>query len=53
MNDQSNQNHSLQMKLGIIFLMSILMSACTSAPLKAPCDAHASFCGSKTKINRW
>lgn len=47
------QNHSLQIKLGIIFLMSVLLSACASSPLKAPCDAHATFCGTKTKINHW
>jgi len=50
---KNNQNYSLQMRLGIIFLMSVLTSACVSTPLKAPCDAHASFCGTKTKINRW
>lgn len=46
-------NMSLQVKLGIIFLMSVLVSACVSSPLQAPCNEHASFCGSKTKINRW
>ena len=44
-------NHSLQVRLGIIFLISVLLSACASTPLKAPCDQYASFCGTKTKIN--
>jgi len=43
----------LQIKLGILFLMSVLLSACVSAPLKAPCDQYATFCGAKTKINHW
>lgn len=44
---------SLQIRLGVIFLMGILMTACTSEPLKAPCNQYASFCGTKTKINQW
>lgn len=43
----------LEIQLGIIFLISILLSACASGPLKAPCNEHASFCGTKTKINQW
>lgn len=42
---------NLQIKLGLIFLMSVLVTACVSTPLKAPCDQHATFCGVKTKIN--
>jgi hypothetical protein len=48
-----NTNHSLQLKLGILFLISILLSACANDPLKAPCDQYATFCGTKTKINHW
>lgn len=44
---------SNKVKLSIIFLMTLFMTACASSPLKAPCDQHASFCGSKTKINHW
>ena len=43
----------MKMKLGLVFLMSMLISACVSGPLKAPCNEHASFCGTKTKINQW
>lgn len=44
---------SLQVRLGIVFLMSVLLSACATEPLKAPCNQYASFCGTKTKINSW
>jgi len=53
MKKPSSENNALQIRLGILFLMSVLLSACVSSPLQAPCDAHASFCGSKTKINHW
>lgn len=36
-----------------IVLVSLLITACTSDPFKAPCDEYASFCGAKTKINQW
>lgn len=49
----NKENYSLQTRLGIIFLISMLLAACTSSPLKAPCDAHARWCDSKTKINQW
>lgn len=52
-NKKNKKNYSLQVRLGIIFLTSVLLSACVSSPLQAPCDAHASFCGNKTKINHW
>jgi hypothetical protein len=42
----------LEIQLSIIFLASILLSAC-AGELKAPCDQHATFCGTKTKINQW
>lgn len=54
--DHKNRNRlstNLEIKLGIVFLISILLSACVSQPLKAPCNQYASFCGSKTKINQW
>lgn len=44
---------NVEIKLGIIFLMSVLMVACANGPLKAPCNQNASFCGTKTKINQW
>lgn len=40
-------------KIGLAVLFSIFLSACTSNPMKAPCDQYASFCGTKTKINQW
>jgi len=43
----------LKTKLSILFVISILLSACASGPLKAPCNEYANFCGTKTKINRW
>lgn len=39
-------------KFFLVVLLSILMCACASE-LRAPCDAHAHFCGSKTKITQW
>jgi hypothetical protein len=46
-------NYSMQIRLSLIFLMSVLMTACASEPLKAPCNQYATFCGTKTKINQW
>ena len=37
--------------LTVIFL-SLTLAACASDPMKAPCNAQASFCGVKTKINQ-
>lgn len=42
-----------EIQLGLVFLLSILISACATDQLKAPCDYHARYCGSKTKINQW
>ena len=36
-----------------VCLMSLFLTACASDPMKAPCNAQASFCGAKTKINQW
>lgn len=41
------------LKFGAILSLSFFMMACASQPLKAPCDEHAHFCGTKTKINQW
>jgi len=41
------------MKIIITLFLSLLLTACASDPLKAPCNEHASFCGTKTKINHW
>ena len=50
---QKRSDYSLQIKLGLVFLLSVLMTACASEPLKAPCNQYATFCGTKTKINQW
>ncbi|MDR3490998.1 MAG: hypothetical protein P4M12_03005 [Gammaproteobacteria bacterium] len=43
----------MKLKLGFIVLISLIMTACATSSFKAPCDQHAHFCGSKTKINQW
>jgi len=43
----------MKIKLITLFLMSMVVAACATEPLKAPCNEHATFCGSKTKINQW
>ncbi len=43
----------MQMKFVVVLLLSYVLAACASDPLKAPCDVHAHFCGTKTKINQW
>ncbi|MBV9575903.1 MAG: hypothetical protein JO149_04710 [Gammaproteobacteria bacterium] len=49
-----NSKYSLlNIKVGLFFLMALFLTACTSNPLKAPCDQYASFCGTKTPINHW
>lgn len=35
-----------------VVLLVLLLNGC-STELKAPCDAHATYCGEKTKINQW
>jgi hypothetical protein len=42
-----------QLKLSLIALLCAVMTACATGTLEAPCDQHAHFCGSKTKINQW
>lgn len=42
-----------EMKMALVFLISVLISGCVSKPLKAPCNEYATFCGTKTKINQW
>lgn len=34
-----------------VLVMSVLLTACAHETLLAPCDAQATFCGTKTKIN--
>lgn len=53
MNSKNKLSTNLEIKLVIVFLISVLLSACVSQPLKAPCNQSASFCGTKTKINQW
>ena len=43
----------MKIKFILILLMSSFLAACSTGPLKAPCDSHARFCGTKTKINQW
>lgn len=43
----------IKVNLIVVFMVSIFLSACMSNPLKAPCDQHPTFCGTKTKINQW
>ena len=43
----------MKIKLGLILVISLFMTACSTGTLKAPCDQFADFCGSKTKINQW
>jgi hypothetical protein len=43
----------MKLKLSLVVLLSLLMTACATGSLKAPCDQYAHFCGSKTKINQW
>jgi hypothetical protein len=48
MNNLSKKCFSL-----LIFVLAFGLMSCASTPLKAPCDAQATFCGIKTKINSW
>jgi hypothetical protein len=43
----------MKTKLLTLLILAGLMTSCASEGLKAPCNQHASFCGSKTKINHW
>lgn len=43
----------MQVKLSMIILISTFLTACVSAPQKAPCDLQGHYCGIKTKINQW
>jgi hypothetical protein len=43
----------MYLKFGVLILISLLMTACATHSLNAPCDQYAHFCGSKTKINQW
>ncbi len=36
----------------LVFLV-LCLTSCANTPLQAPCDANATFCGTKTKINSW
>ena len=37
----------------LILFSALCLASCANTPLKAPCDANATFCGTKTKINSW
>jgi hypothetical protein len=43
----------MKLKLSLVIIISLLMTACATHSLNAPCDQDAHFCGSKTKINQW
>lgn len=43
----------MKVKLIILAILAGLMTGCASEGMMSPCNAHASFCGSKTKINHW
>jgi hypothetical protein len=43
----------MKLKLLMVVLMSTVVTACASAPLKAPCDLQGHYCGTKTNINQW
>jgi len=43
----------MKFKISLIVLISMIITACATGPLQAPCDQQAHFCGSKTKINHW
>jgi hypothetical protein len=36
-----------------LLLLTLFLTGCATKPLQAPCDANATFCGTKTKINTW
>ncbi len=40
-------------KIISIIITTILISGCATTTLKAPCDANATDCGPKIKINQW
>ena len=39
--------------LSVGILSFLFLSGCASTQLEAPCNQHATFCGTKTKINSW
>lgn len=44
----------MKIKLSVtLMLLGMLLSACATSTLQAPCDQYAHFCASKTKINSW
>ena len=43
-------NHLLSV---LILFSALCLASCVNTPLQAPCDANATFCGTKTKINSW
>lgn len=42
-----------KIKLSIVVMLSIVITACAVDPQKSPCDYYGHFCGKKTKINQW
>ena len=43
----------MKIQFTLILIMSVFIAGCATGSLKAPCDAQAHFCGTKTKINHW
>lgn len=47
------ENLSKHLLSVLLVFLALSLSSCASKPLQAPCDANATFCGTKTKINSW
>ncbi|MFM2322701.1 MAG: hypothetical protein RLZZ225_854 [Pseudomonadota bacterium] len=47
------KNLSQHVLSALILFSALCLANCASKPLQAPCDANATFCGTKTKINSW
>ncbi|MCH9754959.1 MAG: hypothetical protein WAW84_06280 [Candidatus Rickettsiella isopodorum] len=47
------ENLSKHLLSVLIVFLALCLTSCASTPLQAPCDANATFCGTKTKINSW
>ena len=47
------ENLSRHLLSVLIVFFFLCLTSCASTPLQASCDANATFCGTKTKINSW
>ena len=48
MKSRNSKPRFIYLGIKFVLLASALVVGCVSQPLKAPCDQHATFCGSKT-----